>query len=329
MSNIDPITPIDHIHKRPGMYIGNLSDKNATVNVVGELLANVIDLYLAGKASYFTVDQSDGWITVSDDGPGLPFDQFDHKHGITMVEKHLTIGHDAPTADGHFPHVHMFSQGIGMILLNALSSTLEITSYKDSIRYTQVYKDGVPVSEPVKQSTNEKNGTIFRFQLSEKLFDGNNQLHLASMRSLIFFASHQFPGFKISLQEETFIVKNGFGDLVETLLIRNQGQKIDVRSFHKSTDVCEMNFAYGIMEGSKNEFKLSFANGVPTNKGGSHEKGMNRAFRKYGITPNVAIISVVLNQPIFSSPTKAKLYVPDVEEAVERAISEFLAEEKE
>jgi len=327
--DIIPITSIDHIRKRPGMYIGNLNDKSTTVRVVGELLANVIDLYLAGKASYFIVEQNDGWITVSDDGPGLPFDQFDEKLGVTMIEKHLTIGHDAPTADGHFPHVHMYSQGLGMIILNALCSSLEVISCKDSVKFNQFYKDGVPVSDATQEMTNESNGTMFRFQLSEQLFGENNQLDLASMRSLVFFASHQFPGLKISLQEETFLVKNGFRDLVETLMMSNQGEKVTIGSFNKTTEVCEINFAYGTMVGSKNKLKLSFANGVVTNNGGSHMKGMNKAFKKYGIKPNVAIISVVLTQPIFASPTRSKLHVPEVEMAVETAILEFFEKEKE
>jgi|GEM_PF-4030345 len=147
------------------------------------------------------------------------------------------------------------------------------------------------------------------------------------MRSLLFFTSHQFPGLKISLQEECFLSKNGFRDFVETLLLSNEGVRVDIKSFSKSTDVCDINFACGTMSRSKNKFELSFANGVLTNEGGSHVKGMKKAFKKYGLKPNVAIVSVVLTRPVFAAPTKAKLYVPEVKTAVELAISEFLEQE--
>lgn len=91
--------------------------------MIYELIANGIDLFLAGSATLIHVRTNDETIIVADDGPGLPFENI-VSDGQTRVERYLTTRHNAPTADDHAPHIHILSGGLGLAIVNAASSHL-------------------------------------------------------------------------------------------------------------------------------------------------------------------------------------------------------------
>ena len=140
-SNINIISHLEAIRKRPGMYFGDLEHGGAN-HVICELVANSIDQFLAGVASYVKVDIEGDRICVSDDGSGLPFDQPSEEVDISLAEHYLTQYHQTPTADGHAPHVHVGCSGIGLVAVTAVSVALQITSANGKAVWQQTYQQG-------------------------------------------------------------------------------------------------------------------------------------------------------------------------------------------
>jgi hypothetical protein len=114
-----PVTTehIRNIRMRPGMYIGP-TDSKGIEHLAGELIANSLDQFLAGKVSRIAVQLHGARISVSDDGSGFDW-KGSRKDGRSLAEHYLIHYHNTPTADGHAPHIHLTSQGVGLVLVNA------------------------------------------------------------------------------------------------------------------------------------------------------------------------------------------------------------------
>ena len=98
---------IEAVRKRPVMYFGDLESEGANT-VVYEMVANVVDLFLAGLAKKINIKINNNNILVSDDGPGFPFSKASPQDtSINLVEHYLTHRHNSPTADDHAPHIHI------------------------------------------------------------------------------------------------------------------------------------------------------------------------------------------------------------------------------
>src|SRR5262245_18633865 len=124
MTSEQPLTDVDAIRKRPGMYIGDSADGSGLAHLVWELVANSLDQHLAGRCSWVEVVlQQDGSVVVEDDGPGIPLVDAD---GLPFAEIALTRFHTRPTFDGHAPHEHIGRYGVGLFVVNALSSHLTL-----------------------------------------------------------------------------------------------------------------------------------------------------------------------------------------------------------
>jgi DNA gyrase subunit B len=124
-------TRIESARKRPGMYVGDTTDGSGATHLVFEVLGNAFDQYLAGRCSRVEiVVDADGTITVTDDGPGLPVDGDETRPPLEQI---LTTMSDRPTVDGHKPHVHLWPNGVGLFVVNALSDRFEMVSARDGV----------------------------------------------------------------------------------------------------------------------------------------------------------------------------------------------------
>lgn len=313
------------IRQRPGMYIGELLPHL----LVGELFVNVVDLYLRGLATTFTVKVDDeGWVTVGDDGPGLPFDQRCEDRDMSLAEAHLVLGHKTPTADGHLPHTHFMPTGVGMILVNALSEKLQVVSRRAGLEYVQEFGHGMPVSGPDVAPTSKAHGTEFRFRPDPEVFQNGVGADLIRLRGRLLEAVHLFPGLRVELQDERFHTRHGLREYV-ALFAKEEflDQYSDVAHLRRQEDFCHLDFACcGQAREGVPLLVHSWANGIRTEARSSHVCGMLNAVAKAGLQPSVVALSVVLDSPRYDSPTKSVLVGDDVANLVEKMLTDHFRE---
>jgi DNA gyrase/topoisomerase IV subunit B len=157
------------VRKRPGMYIGNLHDGTALHHALWEVVANSLDQFLAGRCRRVEVVLHEaGWVTVSDDGPGIPISL--DEAGISFVESILTRIHLTPTRDQHVPHVHAERFGVGMAPINAVCEELVVEIRRDGQRYVQTYRQGRPISALENTGLAESTGTTLKFKPDPLIF---------------------------------------------------------------------------------------------------------------------------------------------------------------
>ncbi len=306
------------------MYIRDPHSPSGLLTLVLELLANVVDLHLAGKASQFSLTQNkQGWITVKDDGPGLPYDIVDNNSGVTLAENHFTIGHDTPTADDHSPHIHLSPLGIGLILINALSRKVEVKSVRNEVEYCQTIVNQ-EAGEVSKRRVSKPNGTSIRFIPDKTIFQKSTKLDWSTIRKELFDVAHLYPGLLIAYENERFISKNGLEDYVN-LLTAHENCPTNNRaiSLTSNSGECRINFACGgVRNKSEGIVIKSWVNGWFCNEGGTHIEGMETALKKANLDPAIAMISLVLDSPRFNSPTKSRLANEDIRHEVHKQLTE-------
>ena len=202
----------EHVRARPGMYIGDPA--NGIRQIVCELAANTIDCFLAGKATYFSVKAGGRSITVEDDGPGLPFKERFPGETRSLAEQYLTGCRNSPTADGHAPHCHLIFHGVGIAVVNALSSDFSVESWADGTLWKMRFRRGIPSGKPSESPTNRRgSGTRIKVVPDAEMFP-DALWHYSELRAIFFESAHLHPGLKISFNGERFLAPGGLADLI-------------------------------------------------------------------------------------------------------------------
>ncbi len=167
--NIDAqLTQRELIRKRPAMYVGDVYDGSGLSHMVWEIVGNSVDEWLAGHCTKVAVTlEPDGAITVADDGRGIPVEEW---NGEPFAYAALTRMHDAPTMDGHAPHDHLGSRGLGLFVVNALSERLDLHVRRAGGHYTQRYARGEPVSAFERVGPSNETGTRITFLPDPTIF---------------------------------------------------------------------------------------------------------------------------------------------------------------
>jgi DNA gyrase subunit B len=144
---MEVLTDLEHLRRRPAMYIGDTAARGLH-HLFDELLDNSIDQFLAKQATAVNVSTSGPTLVFSDDGPGLPFDEPGHR-SESLAHKYLTqIRRDLPIADGHTPHVHIGGWGCGLRVVSALTATCEVTSSRNGVVWRQAFSKGIECGPP-------------------------------------------------------------------------------------------------------------------------------------------------------------------------------------
>ncbi|MFI5270736.1 MAG: DNA topoisomerase (ATP-hydrolyzing) subunit B [Candidatus Saccharimonadales bacterium] len=340
---------LEPVRKRPGMYIGGTGIEGLH-HLVWEIVDNGIDEALAGHATKISVKMlSDGGITVTDDGRGIPTD-IHPKTGKSTVETVLTVLHAGGKFGGGGYKVSGGLHGVGVSVVNGLSERLKVNVYLDGKIYEQDYAKGAPLSDLKVVGKTDKSGTEITFYPDTTIFE-STKFNYDTILDRLRHAAYLTKGIHTSLEEEAtgkrynFYFEGGIQSYVKHLNVGREVVDDDIFYVDKTVKDIQVEISLQYTDAYTETIK-SFANNVLNPDGGTHLTGFRAALtrvindyaRKQGLLKEkeenlsgedtreglTAIILVKLPDPQFEGQTKNKLGNPEVRGIVEQVLGEYL-----
>ena len=356
--SIKVVKGLEAVKKRPGMYIGDVGEGGDGLHhMIYEVVNNSIDEAMAGYADTVYVSlNADGSATIRDNGRGMPFD-INHETGRSALELIMCELHAGGKFDNEGNGAYKVSgglHGVGVSVVNALSTWLEVRVWRGENEARMTFADGVPTTDLTisKNETTHKHGTEVTFLPSPETFTGTK---------------FDFDTLEVWLREQSYLNAN-----VRIILEDLRGPEKVVREFHSADGL--KGFATYLDKSKEllnaepiqmiktiddsyieivlqwttayTETSLCFTNNIPNRDGGTHlagfRAGLTRALNKYISEQNLkkdvnlsgedfregltSIISVKIPDPKFGSQTKDKLVSSEVRPLVENTVNDLLYE---
>ena len=355
--DIEVLEGLEPVRKRPGMYIGS-TNQDGLHHLVNEILDNSIDEVLAGHASKINFNyKKNGTITIKDDGRGIPIDfhpKYKNKRAFEVV---LTTLHSGGKFNSNTYKTSGGLHGVGISVVNALSSILKVSVFKNSKVYSQEYSKGkVKTKVKIQKCDKKLKGTEITFLPDENIFDStsydiNRLYNFINMKSvLVGGTTITFEVDKELIKDKTpnkeiFFYKNGIADFFKREY-SNRNKLFEKDFFIKNKLNQNENFEVYI---SFNKNKLSnfnsYCNTIETPDGGSHEVGLKngiiKSIKLFGQKNQISkinsinqndlfdfsdvIISIFINDPSFEGQTKKRIIMPNLQKEIQnKSQQEFL-----
>ena len=349
-TNIQVLDGIEHVRKRPAMYIGDIHSRGLH-HLVYEIVDNSIDETLAGFNDYIHVTLNpDGSVTVTDRGRGIPVDIHPVKKKSALELVMTVIGAGGKFDKGAYK-VSGGLHGVGASVVNALSEWCEVEVFRDGKSYMQSYRRGVPQGDVRETGTSDQRGTKVTFKPDAEIFkttEFRKDIIIDRMRELAFLNSNlRIIVRDVEGEEETFHYEGGlrqFVQFTDANRISLLKEPIFISGERESTMV-EISLQYN---DSYQENVFSYVNNINTHEGGTHVTGFRKALtrtlnayaQKNDLLKNLkialtgddykegltAVISVKVPEPQFEGQTKTKLGNSETQSIVESIVNEQLAE---
>ena len=327
-SKILTLSALEHIQKRPGMYIGRLGNgthvDDGIYILLKEVVDNSIDEFIMGYGSRIVIRLKESEVSVRDFGRGIPLGK--------VVDCVSIINTGAKYSDDVF-QFSVGLNGVGTKAVNALSSHFRVTSYREGKYSTAIFEKGVLVSEKSGKSE-EADGTEVLFTPDPELF-GEYSYNEDFVISRIWSYAYLNTGLTINYNNRAYKSSNGLYDLLD----KEVGTENLYSIIHYQSK--QLEFALTHVTGSYGENYFSYVNGQHTTDGGTHQsafkegilKGINEYFKKNWAPQDVregvvGAIAVKIKEPVFESQTKNKLSNTEIRtwivNEVKDAIVDFL-----
>ncbi len=363
--NIDVLEGLEAVRRRPGMYIGS-TGLTGLHHLIREVVDNSVDEAMAGHCDRIDITLlADGGCRVVDNGRGIPVEPYtkgQHK-GKSTLEVILTVLHAGGKFGGGGYKVSGGLHGVGVSVVNALSSRLIAEIDKNGQRHRMVFENGGKPAgkmEVVGPAPRGRNGTTITFWPDAEVFASEGtefraQTVLERLQTYAFlnkgleirFEDERGDATEETRQKVTFRYPGGIADFVRHLNQSKEPLFTKVGHYEVVDSESEVEFAFqwntGFHEGIH-----SYVNGIETMEGGTHEEGFRKALtnvvNKYARAKNLlkekddnlagediregltCILAVKIQEPQFEGQTKSKLGTIAVRSTVERATNEKLAE---
>jgi DNA gyrase subunit B len=348
-SNIKVLKGLEAVRKRPGMYIGDTGHRGLH-HLVYEVIDNSIDEAMAGHCDTITVTLTkNGTCKVSDNGRGIPTDMHPTE-GMSAATVVLTVLHAGGKFDKDTYKVSGGLHGVGVSVVNALSSDLHMTIYRDGKIHEQDFKQGIPQKALEVTGTTRKTGTTIEFAPDPSIFTETVTFEYEYLAKRFKELAYLNPFITIKFNDERSGTKEVYhfeGGIAQYVSDMNKKTKIaEVYSF--SAKVEDIEFDIALMYNDAYDEKLaSFVNNIRTPNGGTHEAGfragLTRVVSNYnsknGATKEkdikisgddvkeglIAIVSARVPEPQFEGQTKGKLGNTYVRPLVQKQTYEILS----
>jgi DNA gyrase subunit B len=347
--NIEVLEGLEAVRRRPGMYIGS-TDQRGLHHLVYEIVDNSIDEAMAGFCDRIVIRiHADGWVTVTDDGRGIPVDKHP-KTGVSALETVMTVLHAGGKFGGGGYKVSGGLHGVGASVVNALSTNLWVEVHKNGKVHRQDYQRGIP-NGPIKVTgKTDRHGTITSWLADTSIF-GEASYDYETLAQRFREMAYLNKGVWIQFvderadEERNFYFEGGIQSFVRHL---NRDRAVIHRTplyVEREQGGTNVEIAIQYNDGYS-EATFSFANCINTVDGGTHLTGfrsaLTRVLNDYARRQKflkdddsnlsgddvreglVAVVSVKLPEPQFEGQTKGKLGNAEVKNHVESVLADYL-----
>ncbi len=355
--DIEVLEGLEPVRKRPGMYIGS-TNQDGLHHLVNEVLDNSIDEVLAGHATDISFQyKKDGSIKIKDNGRGIPIDfhpKYKNKRALEVV---LSTLHAGGKFNSNAYKTSGGLHGVGISVVNALSSLLQVQVFKDGKVYKQDYSKGkVKTKIKIEKCSKKLKGTEISFIPDESIFE-ETQFVPKKLYNFINMKSVLVGGTTINFEidkelikdktpnKKSFFYKKGIEDYFQ-IEYANNPKLFEKNFLLKSKIKDNENFETLIsFNTNENSSLMSYCNTIETPDGGSHENGIRngilKALKLYGQKNQFSkinninhsdifdysnvIISIFINDPSFEGQTKKRIIMPNLQKEIEtKTQQEFL-----